>query len=355
MGPAEFVDATSASLALSATGTPYVAYPDPAAGRRLSVRAYDGTDWILVGSAGFSAGKSGREVLKLSATGTPYVAFLDSTVGLGAVVMKYDGSAWVLVGAAGFSAEQAGGLSLALDVTEEGTTPYVSYTGGANGSKLTVKKFDGTDWITVGTPGFTVTFYPPGVAAPTSLALDAATGTPYVAFVDGANAKKATVVAFNGASWEPVGSAGFTAGESSYLSLALASGGTPYLAFVDGANGSKATVMKLVGNSWELVGAAGFSSQKVDSISLALSASGTPFVAYAAYDEFGVLAGTSVMAFDGTKWGAVGAPGTPTVTLLVNLALDAPTAAHPYGRTYISFIERNDALGTSTLTCMAFI
>ncbi len=195
---------------------------------------FDGTNWVNVGNAGFSAGAAGSTSLALdSASSTPYVAFPDAGDSFKATVMKFDGTNWVNVGSAGFSAGLAGSLSLALD----GSTPYVAYQDGGNNDKATVMKFDGTNWVTVGTAGFSA-----GKAQFTSLALDGS--TPYVAFEDGGNSNKITVMTFDGTNWVDVGSAGFSAGLGGFTSLAL-DGSRPYVAFLDEFHSNKATVMVL--------------------------------------------------------------------------------------------------------------
>jgi len=45
--------------------------------------------------------------------------------------------------------------------------------------------------------------------------------------------------------WTVVGTAGFSAGQAEYTSLALGSTGTPFVAYADGGNGYRATVQKL--------------------------------------------------------------------------------------------------------------
>jgi hypothetical protein len=85
---------------------------------------------------------------------------------------------------------------------------------------------------------------------------------------------------FNGTDWEPVGDAGFSASETSYTSLAIGSTGTPYVAYQDGGNDSKATVMKFNGTAWVNVGDAGFSAVGASCTSLAIDSTGTPYVAY---------------------------------------------------------------------------
>jgi len=83
-------------------------------------------------------------------------------------------------------------------------------------------------WEVVGTAGFS-----PGTAWYPSFKLDSA-NTPYVGFADGANSSKATVMKLDGSTWGAVGNAGFSAGAAYYTSLAMDSNNTPYLAFSDG-------------------------------------------------------------------------------------------------------------------------
>jgi len=91
-------------------------------------------------------------------------------------------------------------------------------------------------WVNVGSPGFSA-----GDAEYTSLAFEG--GTPYVAYRDGSNSYKATVMKFDGTNWVNVGSPGFSAGDAEYTSLAF-EGGTPYVAYTDVGNSNKATVMR---------------------------------------------------------------------------------------------------------------
>ena len=64
---------------------------------------FDGTNWVNIGNAGFSAGISYYTSLAFSPTGEPYVAYQDCVNHYKATVMKYDGTQWVNVGNEDFS------------------------------------------------------------------------------------------------------------------------------------------------------------------------------------------------------------------------------------------------------------
>ena len=94
-------------------------------------------------------------------------------------------------------------------------------------------------WFNVGMPSFT-----PGNASDLSLAFSPS-NEPYVAFCDQANSNRSSVMKFNGSDWVYVGSPGFSGGGSShYLSLAFNPSGKPYVAYVDEDSAHKAKLMK---------------------------------------------------------------------------------------------------------------
>jgi hypothetical protein len=146
--------------------------------------------------------------------------------------MKYDGSSWQTVGTAGFSPGANGNISLAFS----GTTPYVAFMDGSNGNKATVMKYDGSNWIGLGAASFSA-----GAATYLSMAIDSS--TPYVAYRDGGNGDKATVMKYDGNNWVSLGGAGFTTDSAAYLSMAIDSS-TPYVAYSDVANNFKTTVAR---------------------------------------------------------------------------------------------------------------
>ena len=105
--------------------------------------------------------------------------------------------------------------------------------------KATVMAFQGGAWAPLGPSGFS-----DGSAFRTSLALHPINGAPYVAYSDGATSSYVTVMTYDDHTWSPVGSPGFSAAGAQYISLALhATTGTPFVAYTDYGN-SQLTVMK---------------------------------------------------------------------------------------------------------------
>jgi plastocyanin len=262
-------------------GTPYVAYMDIFNDMKSTVMKYTGqgtTGWENVGSPGFSPDYAAYLSLQIS-NGTPYIAFMDEGNDGKASLMKYTGqgtTGWENSGSPGFSESTAEYTSLFI----YNDTPYVAYRDGNNSEKLTVMKYTGlgtTGWEIVGSPGFTG-------SSVEFLSLYIYNGTPYVSYSDYGSRNRASVMKYTGlgtTGWENVGVAGFSAGMVEFTSLQIYNG-TPYVAYKDGGNSNKATLMKYTGiepSGWENVGPAGFSAGEVDFLSFYLY-NGLPYITY---------------------------------------------------------------------------
>ncbi len=284
--------------------------------------------WSLLGNANFTSQFSQYASMAIDQIGNTYVAFNDGMNAGKVTVMKFDGTSWTTVGAAGFSAGTADFISIKTDFQTD--APYLAFRDGGNDGKATVMKFNGTSWETVGTAGFT-----PGEAIYESLVITG-TGTPYLAFQSTSDGK-ATVMTFDGTNWVAVGNPGFTAGTATYGSLYVNYFGTPYFAFSDGANGGKATVMTFDGSNWNTIGTAGFSAGAAQYLSFAFN--GINYVL--AYQDNGNGGKATVMMFDGGSWTAVGTPGfTAGAATDVSLAIDYQSLDQPF---YVGF--RDEANG----------
>jgi len=275
------------NLGIDNQGTPYVVYYDDDKG---SVRKFDGEDWVPVGEANFFESRDVPASIAFDSDNTPYIAYrsMDGP----AEVMKYNGSGWekvaesdapnyvtiaidknddiyiaykravvegtTMLGKAavfkleGASWEPLGADSLSVDninlyafALDSKGMPYIFYTDQYT-NKVTVKKFDGDDWQTVGTEGFA------SAEEELSIALDSS-DTPYI-FYSAAN-YALNVMMFNGESWIDVDSGEVKAIKGGYHpTIAIDSGDTPYVAYSDKGSQYKGTVKKFNGQDWENFG-----------------------------------------------------------------------------------------------------
>lgn len=181
-------------------------------------------------------------------------------------------------------------------------------------------------WQPLGLAGFSA-----GGASRLSMAL-APDGTPYVSFVDGAEASKATVMRFDDATetWLPVGAAGFSDGAAYTHSMAIAADGTPYLAYQDATASFRIRVQKFTSGTWSTVGGTTVSGETAGEPFLTIATDGTPYVAYLPL---------AVFSFDGTPatWNRVGGSSL-TVT-----SGDRPAiAVDPSGAPVIAFYDESN-------------
>ncbi len=211
-------------------GTPYVAFRDLSVDYKCTVMKFNGTNWIILGNSGISPDDCGTPSLH-GYNETPYVAFNWNDV----PPMKFNGTNWANVGTEKFNM-----WTSSLYVYSG--TPYVAFGDSTNGDKARVIKYNGTSWVTVGNAGFSegeALIYPRGLYIDND-------ETPYLAYCDETCGGKATVKKFDGTNWVTVGTAGFSPAFAEWLSLSV-SDGIPYVGYidwVDGEFGLKASVMK---------------------------------------------------------------------------------------------------------------
>ncbi len=304
LGTAGFsnMDAVDIFSAVAPNGEPYVIYRDPSQITTGAVMKFDGNNWVAVGNH-FASGYVSCTTMAFDNTGTPFIAYTDWANSDKATVMKFDGTNWVAIGTAGFTPGTASFTSIAIDGNG---TPYIAFRDQLPSTqyRASVMKFDGVNWVYVGTPGFSSNLNFGGVGY-TSLAIDA-NGIPYVAFTDLGNNFNATVMKFDGSNWVNVGAGAISTDGANNTSIVIDSQGTPYVGFEDNGNGSKATVKKFDGNNWVPVGLPGFSSDVAEYTSLSIDNNN---VLYLAFQDYANSEKATVMTFNGSDWITVGSAG----------------------------------------------
>ncbi|MCD0463882.1 T9SS type A sorting domain-containing protein [Flavobacterium sp. ENC] len=305
------------SIAVDQNNIPYVAYKNNL-NSKIIVQKFNGTTWTKVGNEGFSIGSAEYISIIIDKNNIPYVAYsgrktTDYTNKL--TVQKYNGTDWELVGLTRFSEGSSDTYSSSIAI-DNNNIPFIAYknSGEAGGYKSIVQKFNGTGWETLGSPGFSE-----GFVGTVSLALDH-NNVPYVSYLDVENSYGSTVQKFNGTAWELVGKAGFSAGQATEPVIAIDKNNLPYIAYRDEANASKIRIEKFNGTDWNPIGTPGLSAGAVNYVSIAIDDSDLPYVVY---KDAGKNNNTVVTKFNGTNWEEVGPRGISEEGPLVEIISSA--------------------------------
>ncbi len=230
IGNPQFTRAGSISLAISPTDVPYVAFEDLGG---ISVMKYDSNQWVYVGPRTFVSYAT-HPSLAISASGVPYLAFIDYLFLNGCTVMEFISGNWVLVGPRP--------LTAAAEFVQIRFSPsgilYIA-SDGNHLQQANVRKLLGDYyWVTVGAP-----IISEGRAFRVRIAFSPS-GDPYISYSDWTNEcwRKATVKKFD-STWTNVGTRGFTPDEAEGIGIEVNQAGVPYVAFIDYADSAKASVM----------------------------------------------------------------------------------------------------------------
>ena len=199
--------------------------------------------WKTMGSNDFEEfTHSGLNVIKLDNNGVPYGLF--DVINIGKRFRKFNGIFWEDF-AFNSCPEGNGTFEFSSD-----NTLYYAYSSSQNSDKLSVSKFNGTVWETVGALGFT-----DGFVGFETISLDfTSTNIPYVSYRDNSVGIGPMVRKFNGSNWQVVGvgSIGTTLAASTYIKLDA--NNVPYLSIlgtIDVAYGTGShKIKKFNGFSW---------------------------------------------------------------------------------------------------------
>ncbi|WP_309641441.1 T9SS type A sorting domain-containing protein [Flavobacterium sp.] len=311
---------TLVPIAFDSQNNPYIVYKD-ATSYSLLVRKFNGSTWELLGSGGISfAGSDGAIAIN---NDIPYVAFLDpqTVIGKGSL-KKYENGNWVTVGPEMFTEGQANSISIAF----QDNVPYYSCRDDGNAAFATVRKLNGNTWQILGQESF--------AAQPNSvtdwLGVDLALNSQnvaYVAYKDRDYDDKLSVKKFNGTSWEYVGSPGFSPAGIDYdAEIEIDSNGIPYVAYLTYVavdSSFRISVAKFNGSAWELVGLANFSGRTYTEFDFKINSANVPYVAYRGGNSLADNPRCSVMKFNGTAWVNEGNPYfTPAKADQISMAFD---------------------------------
>ncbi len=184
--------------------------------------------------------------------------------------------AWAYVGTAGISNGRADFVSMGIDANG---AVYVAYRDGGNQNKATVMRHSASGWAPLGGAGFTG-----DSVAYTSLFVG--DGEVYLAYRDPGNNNRPTVQMHNGTDWSPVGNEGFGNGAALFTSV-IVHNDTPHVAFVNTGNQNRVATMKFNGSNW-------------------VTAGSSPSPVTCTYPNLASSAGQLLLSFKGDRSGSTG-------------------------------------------------
>ena len=228
------------------------------------------------------------------------------------------GASWKTVGPAGFIPMGVAYISIAIN--QATGVPYIAFSDTGSGTSSAMS-FNG-GWGFIGAQFFSS----PQQAVFTRMAVDPS-GIAYVAYQDLATGG-INVCEYLSPSWMHLGVTNFDVGQpSTGVALALDASGTPYVAYLDSTG--RAKVQKWTGvTGWQPVGSQSLFNSSASNVSLAIDSSGNPWVAY----EDGPTGNkATVMRFDGASWSIVGsAAGSASTGSVANTSLALDSFDVPY-------------------------
>lgn len=263
------------SLAVDTADTPYAAFADLGNSYVVTVKRLDGfAGWTNVGTPGFITGSAlfynqGTAIAINPIDNSPWLAISDGDYDNKISVMRFDGTNWVPAGPRGIT--YASACNVKMVFTPDGTA-YIVYNDCYNGSALSARKYSAGSWLPAGAAGFATGNYFNVTASPDN--------TISVAFQDFDHANKISVKTFNGTNWLYTGTQGFSEGEIQNVNITSDAGGTLYTCYTDYSQNSRLFVKKLVNNTWTTPGDDPVSQYQAAYSDISVNRFGIPYVSY---------------------------------------------------------------------------
>ncbi len=264
---------TNTQIAIDNNGTPFISYADSLYGGRITVRKFDGINWVNVGNPGFGSTQytniSYKNFADLAIDNNNMPIVVSDSLDY-PTIYKFNGTTWQYIPYIDDTLSNE--ASLAINKTDN--SPYLFY--GNSNNKPVVKKYDGTNWVTVGNTG-----YLEGNVYYARIAIDN-NGNAIAAFQDDNLFERISSYQLSGGVWNAGNSKRFSRSHSYNLSLNFYNHNLPIVSFTDGSYNDKGTVMKYNSSgAWENVGVRGFAPVNIlERHALAVDSNNVPYLVF---------------------------------------------------------------------------
>ena len=220
-------------IAVDAQNSVYVAFNDAGENNRYYLDRYKNGNWETMGVSYITSGGGSWARLTLDSKGVPYVSWVDFFAGNKMYVSKLVGEIWLQVGNEPVSEENYIAKNCQDVAVDANGNIYLAYCVKGT-EQLAVYRHNGAEWEMLGD----------NIANGTVKGIDVAIDSEqnfYVAYADGNFEDKVSVMKYNGTNWSYVGQRGFTeSGTDSYMAMTLHND-SPCVVYTDIAMGSKAS------------------------------------------------------------------------------------------------------------------
>lgn len=128
-------------LAIDKNNVPYVAFNNLNANPDITVKKFNGTNWLDVGVPNFYQGSLYPNALAIDSLGVPYITCKGQSSKV--VVQKFNGNSWIDLSSNTFSNSLSKGSAIRI----VGTTPYIGFIDDANNNRTFVlAKYTANNW-----------------------------------------------------------------------------------------------------------------------------------------------------------------------------------------------------------------
>jgi hypothetical protein len=274
----------TAGMASDTAGNLFVSYLDPVL-YKLKVKKFDGASWHDVGAA-VSDSTYFVQSITVDRTGVPYVAlkedgYLVDTPLERIIVRKFDGTNWVTVGSTHYF-RMTGEYGYIKVITAPDGTPYISYPDDEHENVPIIQKLVDNEWVTIPL-STSVDIIPLPIATDAFGNLFAGYGN--------------NVMKYNGSGWNNIGGSVFSSSNGAIRQLQIDGNGNPIVLY----NSLQQVKVARYDGSWSDLGTVGNSASATFS-DLLVDNTGKIFVSI---KDASTSNKATVYTYNGSAWVAV--------------------------------------------------
>ncbi|MCA6423804.1 MAG: T9SS type A sorting domain-containing protein [Flavobacterium sp.] len=257
----------------------------------LTVKKYQQGQWSQVGNSLGGVYYSACDIA-IDNNDNLYVVHYNTGVGNGLKVKKFDivTNSWVNLLSTGLPAANVSVFYATIDINSD-NEPIIVWK--ENTSSIIMKKFNGTNWVTMNSSTITGNIFYPVLKIDKNI-------VPNIIYLGYRNSNNRAVISrYNNSAWSSVGGSSISTGVANDISIDVFNN-ILYASFIDANDNFKISVKKFNGTSWENMGNLDFTASS-DNPYLKIK-NNKPYIIY----QSGFENKVSLIEFNGTNWNYIG-------------------------------------------------